>query len=189
MARPLSSEAREAMVRGALDIIGTDGVGACTVEEVARRTGIARTTIYRHFGSVDELVLAAVDSMVQATEAPDTGSLRGDLEVIMRRYLRVADNPRMRELYGWMMWRSTQDPQFSARFRAVRVQPQGVTVVALQRAIARGEVPPTIDIPLAMHLIQGPTMSKRIVEGEVLTDAEFDRLLDWTVAALTTAPG
>ena len=172
------------MIDATMAIIEGDGVYACTVDEVARRSGVARTTIYRHFGGVDGLVLAAVDRMVKTTPVPDTGSLRGDLEVIMRRYLAIADHPRMRELYGWMVCRSMQDPEFASHYQAVRVQPQGVTVVALQRAIARGEVPPTIDIPLAMHLIQGPTLSKRIVDGEVLDPAAFDTLLDWLVTAL-----
>lgn len=175
------------MIAGAREIIGTDGARACTVDEVARRTGIAKTTIYRHFGGVDALVLAAVDGMVKATVVPDTGSLEGDLRVIQRRYLDVAADPAMRELYGWMMTRSMEDPEFAARFRAVRVQGAGPTVIALQRAIARGEVPPTIDIPLAMHLIQGPLATKRIVEGDVISDAEFDTLIAWTVAALRSS--
>lgn len=173
------------MIQTARAVIVGDGVDACTVDEVARRSGIAKTTIYRHFGSSDALVLAALDGMVKAMDVPDTGSLAGDLRIIQRRYLRIADNPRMRELYAWMLHRSMLDPAFAADFRNVRVQPKGPTVLALQRAIARGEVAPTIDLDLAMHLIQGPIMSKRILEGEPITEAEFEELIDRTVRALT----
>ncbi len=172
------------MVDGARAIIASEGVHACTVEAVARRTGIARSTIYRHVGGTDGLVLAAVDGMVKAATPPDTGSLAGDLRVIQERYLRVARDPAMRELYAWMLDRSIQDPEFAARFRKVRVQPQGSTVVALQRAIARGEVEPTLDVDLAMHFIQGPFLSKRIVEGEELAPHELDELLRMILAGL-----
>src|SRR4051794_6316931 len=141
MARTLSTDARHAMVEGARSIIAADGVRACTVDEVARRTGIAKTTIYRHFGGSDALVLAAVDGMVKAADPPDTGSLEGDLRTIMRRYVRIARSPAMRELYGWMMTRSMEDPEFAAMFRGIRVQSAGATVVALQRAVARGDLP------------------------------------------------
>ncbi|MEN9644665.1 MAG: hypothetical protein RL238_1334 [Actinomycetota bacterium] len=188
MARPRSDAARTTMIDTARSIIVRDGVHQCTVDEVARRSGIAKTTIYRHFGGSDALVLAALDGMVKAMEPPDTGSLRGDLWEIQRRYLRVADDPRLRELYAWMLHRSMQDPVFAADFRAVRVQPKGSTVVALQRAIARSEVPPTIDIELAMHLIQGPFASKRIFENERLDDDEFDTLIDAIVAAVRALP-
>jgi AcrR family transcriptional regulator len=174
------------MIDATREIIASDGVRACTVDEVARRTGIAKTTIYRHFGGVDALVLASVDGMVRAMEPPDTGSLAGDLRVIQQRYLGIARAPAMRELYAWMVSRSMQDADFAAQFRSVRVQPQGATVIALQRAIARGEVSPTVDIQLAMHLIQGPFMSKRIMENEALTDDEFDALLGFIVRGLTT---
>jgi AcrR family transcriptional regulator len=185
MARPLSDDAREAMVAGARALIATEGVHACTVEAVARRTGIAKTTIYRHLGNQDGLVLAALDGMVKATPAPDTGSLRGDLRVIQERYLRVADDPRMRELYWWLLTRSAQDREFAERFRKVRVQPHGPTVIALQRAIARGEVAPTLDVDLAMHLIQGPFMHMRFVENEEVPEEVVDLLVDQIVAGLT----
>jgi AcrR family transcriptional regulator len=185
MARPLSDDAREAMVAGARGIIATEGVHACTVEAVARRTGVAKTTIYRHVGNQDGLVLAALDGMVKASPAPDTGSLRGDLRAIYERYLRVADDPRMRELYWWLITRSAEDREFAERYRRVRVQPTGPTVVAIQRAMARGEVDPTLDVDLAMHLVQGPILHKRFVENEEVTDAELEVLLDQIVAGLT----
>lgn len=186
MARTLSTTARQAALDAVRDIIRTDGVHACTVEEVARRSGVAKTTVYRHFASVDAMVLAAIDGMVQEAPPIDTGSLRGDLAAIMHRYVEVARHPRMAELYAWMMSRSTLDAEFAAAARAVRVQSSGATVVALQRAIARGEVAPTIDIPLAMHLVQGAFTSQRLFDGPTLTREQFDQLIDWTVAALTS---
>jgi AcrR family transcriptional regulator len=184
MPRPLSDTARVEMLRVARSVLSTEGVHACTVEEVARRSGIAKTTIYRHFGGVDGLVLAAVDGMVKEADPPDTGSLQGDLREIQIRYLRTARSPALRELFVWMVSRSMTDPEFARQFRAVRLQPRGVTVIALQRAIARGEIPPTTDIPLALHLIQGPFLSKRIVEDEELTDAELETLVRQVVRAL-----
>jgi AcrR family transcriptional regulator len=175
------------MLHAARSILSTDGVHACTIEEVARRSGIAKTTVYRHFGSVDALVLAAVDGWVKEAAAPDTGSLRGDLHEIQRRYLGTARSPALRQLFAWMVSRSTSDPEFARQFRAVRVQPRGATVVALQRAIARGEIPPTTDVALALHLVQGPFLSKRIVENEDVTSEELDTLIDQIVRALGAA--
>lgn len=185
MARTLSETARDAMIECAREVIGTTGVHACTVDEVARRTGIAKTTIYRHFGGSDALVLAAVDGMVKTSDAPDTGSFLGDLRVIMKRYVNIARNPANRELFGWMMTRSMQDAEFATMFRSVRVQPKGPTVIALQRAIARGEVHPTLDLSLAIHLIQGPFISKQTIENEEPTDDEVETLLVQIVRALT----
>jgi AcrR family transcriptional regulator len=145
---------------------------------------VARTTLYRHFGSTEALVFAAVADSVTAQAPPDTGTLRGDLEVIHRRYLDVASSQRSRELFAWMVAKSVESAEYRELFRRARVQPRGPTTVALQRAIARGEIAADIDVDLAMHLIQGPLISQRIVDDRDVSDSELQRMLDMTVRAL-----
>lgn len=176
------------MILAAAQILATDGPLACTVDEVARRSGVAKTTIYRHFQNSDALVLAVVDSSVKETPGPNTGSLSGDLKIIINGYLKTAEALANRRLFIWMLTRSMADPDFATKFRSVRIQPLGRTMVALQRAIARGEVPPETDLSLAMHLVQGPFMSKRIIENEQLTRREVDTLVDMIVSAFTYLP-
>lgn len=186
MARPRSGKARQQIVQAALEILLTEGVRGVTGDEVARRSGVAKTTLYRHFGSTDGLIFAVVEHTVTATPLPDTGSLRGDLEVSHRRYLEIAAAPQARELFAWMVAKSLEGPENADLFRRARVQPRGPTVLALQRAIARGEVDPEIDIDLAMHVIQGPLISMRIVANEDVSQGHLDALIDMTLRALGT---
>ena len=187
MARPLSESARNKLISAAAEILGSQGVGALSAEEVARRSGVAKTTLYRHFGTTDALVFATVQANVAAREGPDTGTLRGDLAEIHRTYLLVADAQQSRKLFAWMVARSIEDPANRELFRQARVQPRGPTVLALQRAIARGELAPDLDMDLAMHVIQGPLISMRIVDDRAVGDDELERLLDITLAALSVA--
>ena len=184
MARPRNEAARQRLIDAVLEIVATDGVSAVSADAVARRSGVAKTTLYRHFGSTDALVFAAVADSVTAREPPDTGSLRGDLEVIHRRYLAVASSRRNRELLAWMVAKSLESAELRELFRRVRVQPRGPTTVALQRAIARGEIGADIDLDLAMHIIQGPLISQRIVDDSEVSEHDLQRLLDFTLRAL-----
>lgn len=184
MVRPRSNTARAALIRATAEILVEEGVGAVSIEAVARRSGVAKTTLYRHFGGIDALVFATAAASVTEAEAPDTGSLLADLRQIQRRYLDAASSNINREIFAWMLTRAMHSHEAAALFRKVRLQPHGPTVIALQRAIARGELPPTTNIELAMHLIQGPLISKRIVDNSELTDDEFDALLDMTYRAL-----
>jgi AcrR family transcriptional regulator len=184
MARPRSEDARRRLIDAALEIVATDGVGAVTADAVARRSGVAKTTLYRHFGSTDAMVFAAVADSVTAQPAPDTGTLRGDLETIHRRYLDVASSRQSRELFAWMVAKSIESAEHRELFRRVRVQPRGPTTVALQRAIARGEVDADIDVDMAMHVIQGPLISQRIVDNSDVSESDLERMLDMTVRAL-----
>jgi AcrR family transcriptional regulator len=187
MARPRSEDARRRLIAAALEIVATEGVGAVTADAVARRSGVAKTTLYRHFGSTDGLVFAAVDESVTAQVPPDTGTLRGDLESIHRRYLDVAASRRSRELFAWMVAKSIESAEHRELFRRARVQPRGPTTVALQRAIARGEVDADIDVDMAMHMIQGPLISQRIVDDSDVSETDLARMLDMTIRALGVA--
>lgn len=188
MARPLSASARQKLLAAAAAIIAEEGVGAISAEQVARRSGVAKTTLYRHFDSIDELVFAVVESSVSAAEAPDTGTLRGDLAEIHRRYLEVASVRQSRELFVWMVTKAIEDPANRDLFRRARVQPRGPTVLALQRAMARGEVDPSIDVDMAMHMIQGPLISMRIVDNSEVSDSDLDTMLDMTMRSLRATP-
>ncbi len=184
MARPLSEAARRRLLDAALAIILGEGVNAVTADEVARRSGVAKSTLYRHFGSTDALVFAVVEDSVSIAPQPDTGSLRSDLEAIHRRYIDVASVPQTRELFAWMISKSMESPENYELFRRARVQPRGPTAVALQRAIARGEVDAEIDLELAMHMVQGPLISKRIVDNTDITPTDLEHILDMTIQAL-----
>ncbi len=83
-----------------------------------------------------------------------------------------------------MMGRATTSPAHADLFRAVRVQPRGPTVMALQRAIAPGELAPTTDLDLAMHIIQGPFISKRIVDNSDINSDELETMVDMAIRAL-----
>lgn len=184
MARPRSEAVRRRLLDAVVDIVASDGVAAVTADAVTRRSGVAKTTLYRHFGSTDGLIFAAVADRVTADEPPDTGTLRGDLEAIQRRYLHVASSQRNRELFAWMVVKSIESAEHRELFRRARVQPRGPTTVALQRAIARGEVAADIDVDLALHVIQGPLISQRIVDNTEVSERDLQRVLDMIVRAL-----
>jgi AcrR family transcriptional regulator len=185
MSRPPSPTARAELLRATAELLVEEGIGAVSIEAVARRAGVAKTTLYRHFGGIDGLVFAAAAASVSETDGPDTGSLLADLREIQRRYLDIASSSTNREVFAWMLTRAMRSPDAAALFRKERIQPRGPTVIALQRAIARGELSPETNVELAMHIIQGPLISKRIVDNSDLTDDEFETLLEMTYRALT----
>ena len=80
MARPRSEEARRKALAAATDLIVERGVGNLTIEEVAARSGVAKTTIYRHWPERGALILDTARVSFEHVATPDTGSLRGDLD-------------------------------------------------------------------------------------------------------------
>src|SRR3569623_2852412 len=58
------------------------GIGGFSIDELARRSGVAKTTIYRHWPSRSALLIDACSRLRGAAEPPDTGTLRGDIAAL-----------------------------------------------------------------------------------------------------------
>jgi AcrR family transcriptional regulator len=62
---PPTPDARERIVGSAYDLFSRRSVGSVGVDEVVDRAGVAKATLYRHFRSKDELVLAFLERREQ----------------------------------------------------------------------------------------------------------------------------
>lgn len=172
------------MVSTAQQIVIGEGVDACTIDEVARRSGVAKSTIYRHFANADELAISAVDEMIQETAAPDTGSFREDLRTIIVSFRAIVGHPSFLRLFANMLDRALRDPAYAELYRRAQGLRHQPIRLALQRGMARGEVDPSIDLDRAMYFVQGPFVGKRMVEHQDVTDEDIDVFLDLIAKAL-----
>ena len=186
MGRPRSSDATDKMRASTAEIVFSEGVAACSVEEVSRRSGVAKSTIYRRYDSIDELIFDMVSTRVTKPAKVDTGTLAGDLSVILQRYLEASRWQTTRELFLWMAQRAQQEPHLAKLFEQTRIQPDGPTTQALKRAMDRGEISSELPLETVFHMIQGPFFSKRLVENAEPDPEEFDSLIAMIVAALAS---
>src|ERR1700729_2931520 len=74
---------RSRVLTTAFELLSESGVGGFTVDEVSRRSGVAKTTIYRHWPSREALVIDAASRISAEQEVPDTGSLEADVTAIL----------------------------------------------------------------------------------------------------------
>lgn len=175
------------MLCAAQELLTAQGLEACTVEEIARRSGVAKTTIYRHFRSADELAVAAIGEMIEEIDVPDHGSLRADLRAVVDSFRNIVCQDTFRRLFASMLSRAVSDPEFAKIYDQAQESRHVPLRIAIQRGIARGEVDPEVDVETAMYFVQGPFVAKRLIEIGDLTDREVDGLLDLIVRALAPA--
>ena len=81
-----------------------------TLEEVAARSGVAKSTLYRHFGSKEALIATAAQGCVMQHPTPDTGNLETDFEFLFQRYEETDDKQRFAELLPMLIDAGTRDP-------------------------------------------------------------------------------
>src|SRR5215475_14064822 len=70
---------KKPVLAAAHELLSQPGLGGVSVDAVSERSGVAKTTIYRHWRSRTALLLDACSKLGNKPEAPDTGSLKGDV--------------------------------------------------------------------------------------------------------------
>jgi len=72
---PPSEHARERILLTAYDLFARNGIRAVGVDRIVAESGVAKTTLYRHFASKDDLVVAALESVIEYEPQPDERNL------------------------------------------------------------------------------------------------------------------
>ena len=177
--RPRRAATGDAILRATREILASSGVHGLTIEGVAARSGVAKTTIYRRWRSKQDLALATLLEVVRLE--PPARHL-GHTQAALKAYLgRLIDNFHSK-LYGrivrGLVSELAVDRELARRFRE-RVLARRVTEVTslLQRGVERGELRPDIDMAIAIDLLFGPIYYRLLISGETLDGAFIDRLV------------
>jgi AcrR family transcriptional regulator len=194
--RPRSAEADRAIFTKTLELLADEGLRGLSVEGVAERAGVAKTTIYRRFPAKRDLVRAALASVAAfgQIDPPDTGSVRDDLYELARARVAALKRTGTQLLMPRLMAEAGSDPELHALILAVFADPaRDVVTGALRRGVEREELRADVDVELLTDLLAGVIVYRLLYSrGELRglaarTVAAIDIVLDG--AATDGAPG
>ncbi len=177
-----TAEARERALLAARDAILERGPQGFTVDAVAERSGVAKTTIYRGWPSVDHLMVDAAASVRTSISIPDTGVLRDDLIGLISNFAELA--PRVRAVFIGVLAESMRRPEFDEIRRRMMSASDNPVREVLTIAMTRGELPPDLDLDLAADLIGSPVFMRLIIHGDGITQRATERHVDACLAAI-----
>jgi AcrR family transcriptional regulator len=144
--RPRSEEAHRAILAAVVDLLREHGLGGLTIEAVAARAGVGKTTIYRRWDTKNDLIVEALQHLRPVGAPPDTGSLAGDLEAMValqRQRLDVSPLPRVMPR---VLAEASEDPELHAEIVRTAVLPiRAMLEEFVERAVARGELREDVD--------------------------------------------
>jgi AcrR family transcriptional regulator len=182
----LQPEITDAIIEAVLDELAEQGYGRLSMEAVAKRAGVGKSALYRRWPGKGEMVLAAISAIsVPMAEMPDTGSLRGDLAATLRGITRWLTDPRFFRIMPDLIAEVVRNPELAeASAHAIGEPRRARGEVMLHRAIDRGELPPNIDIELAMDLVAAPIHWRITARHAEMEDGYLDKLADMLLLAL-----
>jgi AcrR family transcriptional regulator len=184
MARPRSVEARSKVLAAASDLMAARGVSSLTIDEVATRSGVAKTTIYRHWPERTSLIVDAVNAQLEHVGTPDTGSLHSDLVAFFGGMMRTDLSGNVGEIIPCLIDAAGRDPEMASLLDRIGSQRRRVIEVLLERAIARGEIAPRADLEPLVGVIVGPILYEKVIRRVPLTLDYVDACLGIVLAGL-----
>ena len=174
-----------AAVRAELAVSGLDGL---SVERVARRAEVNKTSVYRRWPTREALVAAAMEGLrADFAGSPDTGDLAGDLRALAAPIAELAARPDGVALLRAAMAPETGDDlgALAARSVADRVAPAFGVV---ERARARGEWRDGADPQQAIFVLVGAIIHRVLLERADPTGEWLDRLVDLVLRGVRAEP-
>jgi AcrR family transcriptional regulator len=177
------------VLEAAREELALRGYGELTIEAVAARAGVARTTLYRRWATKAELVRAAIASMPGGEASPiDLGSLRADLVEFGMRVVRFSDKPMGRAIMA-LFADVHEGDELRALLQRMREERSAELLRAFDRARGRGERIGAGDAELVAELLPAALFNKRMVLRERITRRGVERIVDFLLACAATARG
>ena len=175
-----SERAYRAIVDATKELLDEQGYGATSIDQIARRAGVGKQTIYRWWPNKAAVVLEAhAEQAAERIGVPDTGDLRGDLRAIAAAFAHNLSSTAVGRVCVELIGEAQADEAFADAYRDVFVTRRRAAVrELLERGRRRGEVRQDVDLDLAMDIYFGPIWYRRLVRHAPLTEGFAHALAD-----------
>lgn len=176
-----------AVLEATLEEVASRGYGALSIEAVAARAGVAKTTIYRRWPTRAELTRQALSAELAARPpVADTGNLLDDLTASTLENVKRLATPRGLALVR-VVYAEGGDPELAELIRAFRVEARRGAQTRIGAAIERGEVPREIDVAYLLDTLAAVVHHRVVLIGAVPSRAEVRRLVARSLAGACLA--
>ena len=163
------------------------GYGGTTIDRIARRAGVAKTTVYRRWGSVGQLVVDLfAEAAGQAIPVPDTGAFETDLRELARAAVGLLLDPASRAVLDVVVREAVHDPSARAALTGFFTHRVANAAPIVDRAVARGEIPVGTDAAEVIRQVGAPYFARLYITGDPITEADADRAAAITALAART---
>ena len=174
--RPRSVKSERAILKATLELLGDVGFDRMSIEAVANRAGVGKTTIYRRYSSKAELVADAIESIRQDVVIPNTGNLRQDLDELIENTAQITLTPLGRQTVATIISSATSNSQFAQIYQTKYLQPRRKAfAVVIERAKTRNEIKDELDPDLVFDTMSGIMLYALIFPPETESWTEYVR--------------
>ena len=162
------------MLKATSELLTESGLGGVTVDEVSRRSGVAKTTIYRHWPTRSDLVMDACSKISTQQDVPDTGSFEGDLTHLLTDIAERLETAKWSSVLPSIIDEAERDPRVAEIHSAIQRGHTAPLQQVIKRAIDQGEIPRDTNQESLIACLLGPLFYCRWFSREPI-DSGFVR--------------
>src|SRR5919199_2430949 len=172
--RPRDPALDDRILEQALVLLGSHGYAGLTLDELAARSGVAKTTVLRRWPSKAAVAAAGVERLaLQSVDIPDSGTLRGDLGALLHGARDTFARGRG-QFVARLLREAGHHPEITELLDAVLHTRRQAYRRVLARAVARGELNPEVDQELMIDLLIGPLWTRLLITRDPVTSEYVD---------------
>jgi AcrR family transcriptional regulator len=145
------------------------GFAGVSVDEIARRSGVAKTTIYRHWPTRGDLLRDACSSIGTPLEVPDTGSFEEDVTALLTSLAHLLRSAKWPSVLPSVIDAAERDPNVAAVYGRLQEGYSAPLQLIIQRGMKSGDLPKMTDPALLVAALTGPLFYRRWFSREPLT--------------------
>jgi AcrR family transcriptional regulator len=160
---PRAARSQLKAIEAALDLIRTVGVGRVSMESIAARSGVAKTTLYRQFDDLETLLFAAFESLKRPYVIPVQNGVVADIEEWLQDFARALFDEDFAAVIPAMIEvgeRTERGRELASEFAARR---RKAMQLRLERAVDDGELRDDIDVGAVVSMLVGPLFYRRFI--------------------------
>jgi AcrR family transcriptional regulator len=166
--RPREEATEQAITAAAREVLADKGVARMSMEHVAAKAGVAKSTLYRRWPSKVELAVHAVAATFDEIDIQDNGSLAADMRAGIGEAARLLRDPSTGGAYAALLAESARDPDgVGVQVReSLSTRLHALVATSVERAIDRGEIRrDMIDVDLLADVVVGSVMHRALATG------------------------
>jgi len=185
---PRPNASRDEILVATIQLIAEHDISGVSVDMVAASCSVSKATIYRRWATRDELIFEALTYLEYPENRPDTGSLRGDLTVLLRGLVGFLNRPDGGKVYAAFLNAAIRNPKLAALRGEVARKARLDYEIVISRAIERGELAPHVDAALLIDMLIAPFVYKRIADDAVAPMSDVGRVIEAALAGIGGLP-
>jgi AcrR family transcriptional regulator len=169
-------KSKQTVLATTFELLAKLGLSGVSVDEISRRSGVAKTTIYRHWPSRETLLMEACSQFKSSLSVPNTGSLKGDLEALAGEVVARLQHSSSTVMPS-IIDVAERNEELAALQAEIHAQTRGPLVTVIERAQQRRELAHSQDPREVVACILGPLLYRRFFSREPLDQAFAKRIV------------